>query len=157
VQKLKPQIQKLQLAQLDKRLQFFRDLPNEKRDPPRGGWISAIRKSLGISGNALAQRMGISQSAEAQFEKSEKERSISLQTLEKVAAALNADLVYAIVPRKSLRDTLEDRAFVKAKERVLPLANSMRLENQATSSEHLAREVEALQKQLLENPKELWR
>ena len=80
-----------------------------------------------------------------------------MQTLEKVATALNADLVYAIVPRKSLRDTLEDRAFVKAKERVLPLANSMRLESQATSSEHLAREVEELQKQLLENPKELWR
>ena len=154
---MKPQIQKLQLVQLDKRLQFFRDLPNEKRAPPRGWWISAIRKSLGISGSVLAQRMGISQSAEAQFEKSEKERSISLQTLEKVATALNADLVYAIVPRKSLRDTLEDRALVKARERVLPLANSMRLENQATSSEHLAREVEALQKQLLENPKELWR
>ena len=154
---MKPQIQKLQLVQLDKRLQFFRDLPSEKRVPPRGGWISAIRKSLGMSGIALAQRMGVSQSAEAQFEKSEKERNISLQTLEKVAVALNADLVYAIVPRKSLQGTLEDRAFEKAKERVLPLANSMRLERQETSSEHLTREIEALQRQLLENPKELWR
>jgi len=154
---VKPQAQKLQLIQLDKRLQLFRDLPNEKRLPPRGGWISAIRKSLGISGSVLAQRMGISQSAEAQFEKSEKERNITLQTLEKVAAALNADLVYAIVPRKSLQETLEDRALAKAKERVLPLTNSMRLESQATSNEYLTREVKELQKQLLEKPKELWR
>jgi len=101
--------------------------------------------------------MGISQSAEAQFEKSEKERNITLQTLEKVAAALNADLVYAIVPRKSLQETLEDRALAKAKERVLPLTNSMRLESQATSNEYLTREVKELQKQLLEKPKELWR
>ena len=84
---MKPQTRKLQLVQLDKRLQLFRDLPSEKVLPPRGGWISAIRKSLGISGSVLAQRMGISQSAEAQFEKSEKERNITLQTLEKVAAA----------------------------------------------------------------------
>jgi len=154
---VKPQAQKLQLIQLDKRLQLFRDLPNEKRLPPRGGWISAIRKSLGISGSVLAQRMGISQSAEAQFEKSEKERNITLQTLEKVAADLNADLVYAIVPRKSLQETLEDRALAKAKERVLPLTNSMRLESQATSNEYLTREVKELQKQLLEKPKELWR
>jgi len=101
--------------------------------------------------------MGISQSAEAQFEKSEKESSITLQTLEKVAAALNADLVYAIVPRKSLQKTLEDRALVKARERVLPLTTSMQLESQATSDEYLTREVNDLQKQLLENPKELWR
>ena len=154
---MKAQTQKLQLVQLDKRLQVFRDLPNEKRSPPRGGWISAIRRSLGISGRVLAQRMEVSQSAEAQFEKSEKEQSITLQTLEKVANALNADLVYAIVPRKSLQETLEDRAFVKAKERILPLINSMRLESQATSKEHIAREVTDLQKQLLENPKELWR
>ena len=154
---MKPQTRKLQLVQLDKRLQLFRDLPSEKVLPPRGGWISAIRKSLGISGSVLAQRMGISQSAEAQFEKSEKERNITLQTLEKVAAALNADLVYAIVPKKSLQETLEDRAFVKAKERVLPLTNSMRLENQATSNEYLEHEVKELQKQLLENPRELWR
>jgi predicted DNA-binding mobile mystery protein A len=154
---VKAQTQKLQLIQLDKRLQLFRDLPGEKRLSPRGGWISAIRKSLGISGSVLAQRMGISQSAEAQFEKSEKERNITLQTLEKVASALNADLVYAIVPRKSLQETLEDRALVKAKERVLPLTNSMRLEGQATSNEYLNREVKELQKQLLENPKDLWR
>lgn len=154
---MKSQSQKLQLVQLDKRLQFFRDLPREKRSPPRDGWISAIRKSLGISGSVLAHRMGISQSAEAQFEKSEKESSITLQTLEKVAAALNADLVYAIVPRKSLQKTLEDRALVKARERVLPLTTSMQLESQATSDEYLTREVNDLQKQLLENPKELWR
>lgn len=154
---MKSQSQKLRLIQLDKRLQLFRDLPSEKRLPPRGGWISAIRKALGISGSVLAQRMGVSQSAEAQFEKSEKQRNITLQTLEKAAAALNADLVYAIVPRKSLQGTLEDRAFVKAQERVLPVANSMRLESQATSSENLTREIEELQKQLLENPGELWR
>ena len=149
--------QQLQLTQLDKRLDIHRLLPREKALPPREGWIAAIRKALGMSGSVLAQRMGISQSAQAQYEKSERERSISLQTLEKVAHALDAELVYAIVPRLTLRATLEEKALEQAKERVLPLAHSMGLESQATSSESLQSEVEQIQKQLLENPKQLWR
>ena len=147
----------LQLIQLDKRLQMFRQLTYEKMLSPREGWIAAIRNALGMSGSTLAQRLGVSQSAEAQYEKSEKERSISLQTLEKVAHALDAELIYAIVPRSSLQGTLEARALEKAKERILPLAHSMSLEDQATSSESLKRELKDIQKQLLENPKKLWR
>jgi predicted DNA-binding mobile mystery protein A len=148
---------KLQLSQLDERLNQFRKLASERSSPPRGGWIAAIRKALGMSGSVLAQRMGVSQSAEAQYEKSEKERSITLQTLEKVANALDAELIYAIVPRRSLQEILEKKALQTARERILPLAHSMQLESQATSSERLDREVDELQKQLLERPRELWR
>jgi predicted DNA-binding mobile mystery protein A len=150
-------VQKLLTTQLDDRLQVIRQIPKENLQVPRGGWIAAIRKALGMSGKFLAMRMGVSQSAQAQYEKSEKERSISLQTLAKIADALDADLVYVIVPRKPLWDILEERALEMAKERVLPLAHSMGLESQATSLDHLESDVKEIKNRLLEHPRELWR
>ncbi len=49
-----------------------------------------------------------------------------MQTLEKVATALDADLVYAIVPRRPLKEVIEERAAEVARERILPIAHSMR-------------------------------
>lgn len=145
------------MKQLDRRLHAIRRIPIEQLQPPRGGWIVAIRKALGMSGSYLAEQIGVTQSAQAQFERNEQERSISLQTLEKIAAALDADLVYALVPRKPLHKTLEERALEKARERVDPLAHSMGLESQATSPDHLESDVVQVQQELLKRPRELWR
>jgi len=147
----------LQVAQLDRKLSFFQDLPVSQKTPPGSGWIGAIRKALGMSGEVLAARMGVSQPAEAQFEKGERDKSISLQTLQKVADALDADLVYAIVPRRPIKRILEERAMEKARERVLPLAHSMNLESQGTSDSRLEEEVKELAQQLVNRPRELWR
>ncbi len=144
----------LQVRQLDQSLELLRQLTYAKKASPKSGWIAAIRKSLGMSGSALAKRMGVSQSALAQYEKNEKDGSITLQTLEKVANALDADLVYAIVPRRPIKEILEDRAAEVARKRILPLAHSMSLEDQSASIEE---EIEDLKRELLERPRELWR
>jgi predicted DNA-binding mobile mystery protein A len=144
----------LQVRQLDQSLELLRQLVYAKRAAPKSGWIAAIRKSLGMSGSTLAKRIGVSQSALAQYEKSEKDGNITLQTLEKVANALDADLVYAIVPRKPIKKTLEERAAEVARKRILPLAHSMSLEDQSASIEE---EIEDLKRELLERPRELWR
>ena len=148
---------KLQLKQLDRKLRSFREMPVESKSPPRKGWISAIRRALGMSGTILAARMQVSQSAETQFEKGEQDKSISLATLQKIAEALDAELVYAIVPRKPIEEILKERAVETAWQRIQPLAHSMNLENQGTSDERLKHEVEELAQELMKRPKELWR
>jgi predicted DNA-binding mobile mystery protein A len=147
----------LQVEQVDRKLNFFRKLPDEQKAPPRVGWIRTIRKAMGMSGEVLAARLGVSQSAEVQFEKGERDQSISLQTLKKIANALEADFVYAIVPRRPIRKILEERAMEKAQERIRPLVHSMHLESQGTNSTSVEIEVKELARQLLERPKELWR
>jgi len=144
----------LQVRQLDQSLELLRQLTFVKKATPKSGWIAAIRKSLGMSESALAKRLGVSQSAEAQYEKSEKAGTITLQTLEKVAAALDADLVYAIVPRRPLKEIIEERAAEVARGRILPIAHSMSIEDQSASVED---DIENLKRQLLEHPRELWR
>jgi len=144
----------LQVKQLDQNLEKWRQLGVSSASVPKKGWIAAIRRSLGLSGSALASRLGVSQSAQAQYEKHEKDGSITLQTLEKVAHAMDAELLYAIVPRRPIKHTLEAKAEEIARERILPLAHSMSLENQATD---IHEEVEDLKRELLERPRDLWR
>ena len=151
------QTQLLLIDQIDRKLKFFRELPLEHRAPPRAGWIRTIRKALGMSGEVLAARLGVSQSAEVQFEKGERDKSISLQTLKKIANAFDADLVYAIVPRQPIRQILEEKAMEMANERVHPLAHSMNLESQGTDTARIESEAKELARKLIERPKDLWR
>ena len=59
----------------------------------------------------LATRMKGSLSLAAQFEKSETEYRITLNSLRQVADALGCDLVYALVPRQgTLHELAEQRA-----------------------------------------------
>ena len=81
---------------------------------PEGGWIREIRAALGMSGRQLAARMGLSQSAVSQLEQSELDGRVQLETLGRAAAALDCDLVYALVPRTSLEETVRTRARVLA-------------------------------------------
>jgi predicted DNA-binding mobile mystery protein A len=144
----------LQIKQLDQSLEKWRQLEVTHSSIPKKGWIAVIRKSLGLTGNALASRLAVSQSALAQYEKSEKDGSITLQTLEKVAHAMDSELVYAIVPRMPLKETLEAKAEEIARKRILPLAHSMSLENQSAD---IHEEIEELKRELLERPRDLWR
>ena len=144
----------LQVRQLDQNLDKWRQLLFTDLSVPKKGWVAAIRKSLGLSGSALASRLGVSQSAQAQYEKNEKDGSITLKTLEKIAQAMDAELVYAIVPRRPIKETLEEKAEEIARKRILPLAHSMSLEDQ---SSEIYEEIDDLKRELLERPRELWR
>ncbi|MYA39756.1 MAG: mobile mystery protein A [Acidimicrobiia bacterium] len=100
---------------------------------PHRGWIRAVRDALGMSGAELGHRLGISQQRVAALEQAEKQFSIQLDTLERVAAALNCHLVYALVPRTSLTEAVKAQARSKATQILLRAAHHSRLENQAGS------------------------
>ena len=77
--------------------------PIDRLQVPPKGWIRAIRDGLGMSGSQLGKRLGASPQNVDILEKSEVAGTIKLQTLKRVAEALDATLVYALVPNMPLK------------------------------------------------------
>ena len=141
---------------LDKRFAEFGS-PQKYVTPPRG-WIRAVRDALGMTAADLGRKLGVSQAAVAQFEKSEKDGSISLKTLRSAAEALDCTLVYAFVPRKSLDDLMVERASTIADEQLARTHHTMSLENQALLPDDLKAERRRLIDDILrDDPSRLWR
>ena len=135
--------------QLDKRLNILQNVDISAR-PPRG-WIKAIREALGMTTEQLGKRLGVSQPRAVGIEKAETSGSLTLESLERAARALDCRLVYALVPRKKLEFLVEDRARELAKKRLRTTSHSMALEDQrvdeADELEHLKRLVQKLLEQ----------
>ncbi|MCU1427964.1 MAG: mobile mystery protein [Actinomycetia bacterium] len=136
----KPENAKLARQQLDARLRDGSIRELSKR-PPRG-WIRAVRDALGMSSRQLAARMGQTQSAVTQLEHSEVNGSARLESLRRAAAALDCDLVYALVPRTTLDHTVRDQARTLATEDLAGIHRSMQLEDQALSDVQLDERVD---------------
>ncbi|MET0230891.1 MAG: mobile mystery protein A [Rhodanobacteraceae bacterium] len=153
---MSPPISDLQRVRLDQQLQPVRSALASLRRP-RGGWVRAIRTALGMTVGQLAQRAGISQPSVSQLEKSEAEGRIQLDTLERIADALDCELVYALVPRRPLSDVVAERRRKVALQRYLRAAHSMALENQLDESSNTVREakIDAIVSDI--RPNELWR
>lgn len=148
----------LSASQLDRKLPGLREAALRLRGAkPAGGWIRAIRRALGMSSAALGQRLELAQQSIVQLEENEKTETITLASLRRVAAALDAELVYAIVPRKNLRESIATRAREVAAQRVSPVAQSMRLESQGLTDPELQERIEELARDLERRPRELWR
>jgi predicted DNA-binding mobile mystery protein A len=129
-----------------------------RQQAPREGWVRGIRTSLGMSMRSFAQRIGFKEPASVkEMERNERAGTVTLQTLRRAADALDADLVYAIIPRKPLREMVADRAKEVARQRVSPLAKSMALEEQGLTKAQLERQVEELARELEQKPEILWR
>ena len=75
--------------------------------------------------------------------------------MRRAAAALECEVVYALVPRKSLRDTYERAARAVARRELGQIDHSMALEDQAVEDED---EDERLRRFIAEelDPREIW-
>jgi predicted DNA-binding mobile mystery protein A len=140
-------LQRLRAKQLDGALAAAAACRGVQR--PRRGWLRAIREALGVTTRQMAQRLGIGQTAYVKAEANEATEAISLKQLRRIAAALDCELVYAIVPRRSLIDTVEERATQLARKRVSRVAHTMALEDQGTPSETTEAQVSAAKTELL--------
>ena len=146
---------KLRTRQLNRKLEMFDHL--RSMTPPRRGWIGEIRRALGMSARQLASRLNVTSPAVSQYEKGEVNRTITLETLEKVAAALGCEFVYALVPKVSLDDLLHRRARRLATEMIERTSHSMHLEQQDVSEREIKKQIEDLTHQLLvDRPRRLW-
>ncbi|MDP2241503.1 MAG: mobile mystery protein A [Burkholderiales bacterium] len=146
----------LQLSQVDQRLAPWRRMANDV--PPRGGWLRAIRKALGMSAAQLAGRLGVAQQAIVNFERNEAAGKITLQSLQRVAQALDCRVVYAVVPNKPLVQMRRARAQALADQLVRPVAHSMKLEAQGVSDKETRRQRKELTDEILRgSARKLWR
>ncbi len=153
---MRSQVRYLGLKQLEGKLRPIRKLPSH--DIPKGGWIRSLRSALGLAGVDLASRLGVAPSSLSAMENSEVAGTISLNSLRKVAHAMDCELVYAVVPRTSLAKMMQRRAEEKAEELLRQVGQTMALEQQSVSDEEtrdLSRK--AIVRSLLEKPSRLWK
>jgi len=141
--------------QLDKHLNLLQDSDTFTR-PPRG-WIKAIREALGMTTAQLGKRLGVSQPRAVKIENAETKGSITLDSLERAAHALDCRLVYALVPRKPLNELVAERAERLAKKRLKSTSHSMALEGQRVATEDEQEQLKLMIQRLLDKAgSELW-
>ena len=97
-----------------------------------------------MSGRELGERLGVSQQTIPNIERSEQRGTIKLETLQRAADALDCDLVYALVPRRSLDELVMAQARRKATQHLRPIAHHSRLEDQAVTGADAEAEIDEL-------------
>jgi len=133
--------------QLDKRLNIL-SISDVFKRPPRG-WIKAIREALGMTTAQLARRIGVSQPRVVAIEKAERQGSITLDSLERAARALDCRVVYALIPKKPLNDLVEDRARIVAEKLLQSARHSMALEAQRLDRSDEEEQLKRLSERLI--------
>lgn len=147
---------KLKLDQTEELLRPYRKLSGA--GTPRGGWVRAIRDALGMSAAQLAARLGVIRQTVEDYERNEAAGKITLESLNKLARALNCRLVYALVPEKPPAETRRERAFSLADSLIKPVAHSMKLEGEGVSEKETRRQRKELAEEFLRgSPRKLWR
>ncbi|MDF1759488.1 MAG: mobile mystery protein A [Coxiellaceae bacterium] len=145
------------IAQFDKKLSAD-SAAFSRLSMPRGGWIKAIRTTLGLTYKQLAKRVGVSRRRILMVEHAEVEQKLKLETLAKVADAMGCELHYVLVPKKGhgLLQQVEQRAMEKARQIVISSGQHMSLEDQFVDKE-IDDQVRILAQEILhKNLKGLW-
>jgi len=138
---------------LDERLQT---ISSTEIPRPHRGWIRAVREALGMSTTELGRRMNITQQSVIDLERSEGRSTIQLDTLERAAAAMECELVYAIVPRTSLEEIVQARAHDKARQQLATVEHHSHLEDQSVSDADLEAQIDEVAAGLIDR-RGLWR
>ena len=124
---------------------------------PKGGWLALLRHALGMSGAKVAARMGVSRNAIYQAEGNERDGAITIAQMRKIASAMNAEFVYALVPKGSVDDVIRAQARQKAEALVRRAGAHMALESQSLSNDQTKQRVEELTDELARNmPSDFW-
>lgn len=134
--------ERARLARMTLDFRFGQGGPDVLAQRPTRGWIRAIRDALGMTSRQLADRMGVSQPAVAQLEQSETAGRIRLDSLRRAAEAMDCDVVYALVPRTSLDDTVVARAKHVARRDIAAVDLTMRLDDQGLDAVDLKRRTD---------------
>lgn len=157
MKKSKRKINKLRRAQLDG---LYKAMPNLTSELPMGAWIRDVRGALGMSATQMARLLKITPPTLKKLEASEAKQTIELQTLQRIAAVMNCQLVYAIVPKShfgSLEKVLKKRAQEVATKIVAQVSHTMALEEQAVTSEERRLHIEETANELIRTlDKRLW-
>lgn len=140
------------------RIALERDFSRHREQPtpaPRSGWVRAVRDALGMSTRELARRMGVAPARVGQIERGERDRTVTLATLDRAADALGCRVEVVLVPHEPLDDMVWAQASTKAAAQVAAVTHTMELEDQRPTREaDHARTVEAARR--LVDKRGLW-
>ncbi len=146
---------KVAREQLDKKLDSLKTFATS--GIPHQGWIKTIREALGLSARQLGEKAGIDQSRISRLENAEKDGSLKLSSLQKIAKGLNMRFVYGFVSEDTLEHMVRAQAKKIALKRLIQLNNTMRLEKQELSREEQKKALEdMIDKILIDQPKDFW-
>jgi mobile mystery protein A len=147
---------KLQIEQLERKLSGFATA--RKVVAPPTGWLKAVRVSLGMSLQQLADKLSITKQSVQEIEQREKEGTITLKSLRETANALDMHLVYGLVPKDGSIEKLIDRKARELATRIVSrTSNTMKLEDQENTQQRLKKAIEE-RTAVIKNelPKMLW-
>ena len=155
------QMQQIRLNQLNRSWAAGSTLPPR----PRLGWLRAVREALGLSLDQVGKKINETRMNVKRFEIWESNDRITLQNLRRVAAAMDCNLVYFVVPKTGTFSDLasaqsEFRRKVKeslirkqAEVDVRAVEHTMALEDQASGNtqelidQEVKRRMERLEKE----------
>ena len=120
--------------------------------PPKQGWISAVRQTLGMTAKQLAERVGLSQPRIAKMELNE--NNLKISTMKKIAEGLDCDFVYGFVPKSSLQETINRQARKKAEAILSNVNTNMALEDQLADDPNILTDV--ADEMIAKNIKRIW-
>ena len=130
----------LRIAQLDQILERFRGLENAPK--PRIGWLRTVRLTLGMSMRQLGDRLGISPQAVAQLEEREAQGTVTLDSLQNAARAMDMKLVYVLLPEEgSIESMVEARALQLAREYVSDAVQDLTEQEREQAQDRLEKAV----------------
>lgn len=126
-------IEELVRKGLDDRLPVLRQASAAAQKPVHG-WLKAARQATGLSQVEVALRLGTKRQSYAQLESAEARGSVSLNSLERAATALDCEVVYFLVPRESIGKSYADLAARNdpAAKQIKATKHTMALEGQST-------------------------
>lgn len=127
--------------------------------PSRRGWIERFRVALGMSITDLAERVGVSRPSISKLETREKDGSITIKQIDKVAEAMGGKLVYAIVPTEGkMEDIVMKQARKRAKRIIKRTRAHMALEAQSEGLQSQEEAIEELAEDLArEMARDFWK
>lgn len=148
--------QRLILEQVSRNLASFQQAG--QMPVPAEGWIRTIRKAINMNLGQLARRLDKKPPSVSDFEKREKQGTITLKSLQEIAEAMDMKLVYAIIPKEGHLEDLVLRAVHKKANEIINRTNTtMGLEDQQNSPDRIiTAKNEKVNELMNEMPKFLW-
>ena len=137
---------KLAMKQIERRLKNLRSIAKDAN--VRTGWIAYMRQAMSMTLSTLAKATGLSPATVQQIEKREKVGKVTIETMQKIAAAMECEFVYALIPKQDLGDLLKEKAMARATRIVREADVHMTLEDQRVS-EDIEDRIERIAEDLL--------
>jgi predicted DNA-binding mobile mystery protein A len=147
---------KIRIEQVDRFLKRINVL--KSTEYPKNGWIKYIRNAIGMTALQLAKRMKVSRRRITKIEEDELQDALTIKTLKAIANAMDCQFVYAILPKTTIKQTIEEQAKKIALQHMAEVSHHMNLEKQGVLDKKILElQLEALVKQYIDKtPKHLW-